>query len=80
MQLSPWPAYSPDMSPVEHLGYLFGRSLARDPRPVASKQELWLRIQAIRNSLLQANIQNQFDYILRRIAVLINTGSGYTKY
>ena len=80
MQLSPWPAYSPDMSPVEHVWHLFGRSLTSDPRLVASKQELWLRVQAIRNSLLQANIQNPFDYMFRRIAVLITTGSGYTKY
>ncbi|GFY08357.1 transposable element Tcb2 transposase [Trichonephila clavipes] len=56
MQLLPWPAYSPDMSPIEHVWNLVGWRLARDPRPAASKDELLLRIQAIWNSLPQADI------------------------
>ncbi|GFX04269.1 transposable element Tcb2 transposase [Trichonephila clavipes] len=47
MQLLPWPAYSPDMSPLQHVWDLVGRHLARDPRPAASKDEPLLRIQAI---------------------------------
>ncbi|GFX27210.1 transposable element Tcb2 transposase [Trichonephila clavipes] len=61
MQLLSCPAYSPDMSPIEHVWDLVGRCLARDPRPAASKDELLLRIQAIWNSLPQADIQNLFD-------------------
>ncbi|GFW06304.1 transposable element Tcb2 transposase [Trichonephila clavipes] len=37
MQLLPRPAYSPDMSPNEHVWDLVGRRLVRDPRPAASK-------------------------------------------
>ncbi|GFV66972.1 transposable element Tc1 transposase [Trichonephila clavipes] len=40
MQLLPWPAYSPDMSPIEHVWDLVDRRFARDPRPAASKDEL----------------------------------------
>ncbi|GFX97959.1 hypothetical protein TNCV_4906101 [Trichonephila clavipes] len=47
MQRLSCPAYSPDMSPIEHVWDLFGRCLARDLRPAASKDELLLRIQAI---------------------------------
>ncbi|GFV63038.1 transposable element Tcb2 transposase [Trichonephila clavipes] len=47
MQLLPWPAYSPVISPIEHVRDLVGRRLARDPRPAVSKDELLLRIQAI---------------------------------
>ncbi|GFV18828.1 hypothetical protein TNCV_4757151 [Trichonephila clavipes] len=65
MQFLPWPSYSPDMSPIEHVGDLIGRRLARYPRPSASKDELWLRIQAIWNSLPQADIQNRFDSMPR---------------
>ncbi|KFM70162.1 Transposable element Tcb1 transposase, partial [Stegodyphus mimosarum] len=36
VQLLPWPACSPDMSPIEHVWDVIGRRLARDPRPVAS--------------------------------------------
>ncbi|GFT83926.1 hypothetical protein TNCV_2020081 [Trichonephila clavipes] len=39
MQLLPWPAYSPDMSPIKHVWDLVGQRLARDPRPATSKDE-----------------------------------------
>ncbi|GFY13084.1 transposable element Tcb1 transposase [Trichonephila clavipes] len=80
MQLLPWSAYSPDMSPIEHVWNLVGRRLARDPHPAASKDELLLRIQAIWNSLPQADIQNLFDSVPRRFAALIAARGGYTKY
>ncbi|GFU38060.1 transposable element Tcb2 transposase [Trichonephila clavipes] len=35
MQLLPWTAYSPDISPMEHVWDFVGRHLARDPRPAA---------------------------------------------
>ena len=47
MQLFPWSAYSPDMSPTNHVWDLVDRSLARDPRPAASKDEFYLRMKAI---------------------------------
>ncbi|GFX68449.1 transposable element Tcb1 transposase [Trichonephila clavipes] len=80
MQLLPLPAYSPDMSPTEHVWVFLGRRLTRDPRPAASKDELLLRIQAIWNSFPQAGIQNLFDSMPRRIATLIAARGGPTKY
>lgn len=80
VQLLPWPAYSPDMSPIEHVWDFVGRRLARDPRPVASADELWVRIQTIWNALPQADIQNLFDSMPRRVAALIAARGGYTKY
>ncbi|GFU49796.1 transposable element Tcb2 transposase [Trichonephila clavipes] len=44
MQLFPWSAYLPDMSPIEHVWDLVGRRLAHDPCPVASKHKILLRI------------------------------------
>ncbi|GFY15572.1 hypothetical protein TNCV_1282201 [Trichonephila clavipes] len=44
MQFLPWPAYSEDLSPTEHVLDLVGRRLARDSRPAASKDELLLDI------------------------------------
>ncbi|GFY25068.1 transposable element Tcb2 transposase [Trichonephila clavipes] len=80
MQLLPWPAYSLDISPIEHVWDLVCRRLARDPRPAASKDELLLRIQAIWNSLPQADIQNLFDSMPCCITTLIAERGGYTKY
>ncbi|GFV99610.1 transposable element Tcb2 transposase [Trichonephila clavipes] len=64
MQLLPWPAYSLDMSPIEHVWDLVNWRLVRDSRQVASKDELLLPIQAIWNSLPQAGIQNLFNSML----------------
>ncbi|GFX83586.1 transposable element Tcb1 transposase [Trichonephila clavipes] len=80
MQLLPWPAYSPDMSPIEHVWDLVGRRVARDPCPAASKDKLLLSIQAIWNSLPQADIQNLFDSMPRSKADLIAACGGYAKY
>ncbi|GFW31837.1 transposable element Tcb2 transposase [Trichonephila clavipes] len=74
MQILPWRAYSPDMSPMEHVWDLVGRRLARDLRPAASKDELLLRIQTIGNSLPQGDIQIQFNsldkWILHRCSLV----------
>ncbi|GFW28284.1 transposable element Tcb2 transposase [Trichonephila clavipes] len=67
MQLFPWPAYSLDISPIEHVWDLDGRRLAHDPCSAASKDELLLRIQAIRNSLPKADVQNLFDSMPLRV-------------
>ncbi|GFU70294.1 transposable element Tcb2 transposase [Trichonephila clavipes] len=80
MQLLLWPAYSPDMSPIEHVWDLVGRRLACDPRPAAAKDEFLLHIQAIWNSLSLAHIQNLFDFMSRHVAALIAARGGYTKY
>ncbi|GFW88369.1 transposable element Tcb2 transposase [Trichonephila clavipes] len=58
MQLLPRPAYSQDMSPIERVWDFVGRRLTRDPRPAFSKDKLLLYVQAIWNSLPQADIQN----------------------
>ena len=73
MQLLPWPAYSTDMLSMKHVWDLIGRRQARDRRPAASKDELWLSIQAIWNPLSQADIQNLFDSMPHPIAALIGT-------
>ncbi|GFX58591.1 hypothetical protein TNCV_417701 [Trichonephila clavipes] len=80
IQLLPWPAFLPDMSPIEHMWGLFGRRLDRDPRHATSKDEPLLRIQAIWNSLPQADIHNLFDSMPRRIAINIAARGRCTKY
>ncbi|GFW55002.1 transposable element Tcb2 transposase [Trichonephila clavipes] len=80
VQLLPWSAYSPDMSPIEHVWDIVGWRLARHLRPVASTDELWLRIQTIWNTLPQADIQNLFNSLPRRVAALIAARGGHTKY
>ncbi|GFX35075.1 transposable element Tcb1 transposase [Trichonephila clavipes] len=80
VQLLPWPTYSPDMSPIEHAWDIVGRRLAHDLRPVASTDELWLRIQTIWNTLPVGDIQNLFNSLPRRVAALIAARGSHTKY
>ncbi|GFV67059.1 transposable element Tcb1 transposase [Trichonephila clavipes] len=64
------------MSPIEHEWDIVGRRIARDLRPVASTDELWLRIQTIWNTLPQTDIKNLFNSIPRRVAALIAARGG----
>ncbi|GFW78162.1 hypothetical protein TNCV_136311 [Trichonephila clavipes] len=80
MQRLSWPAYLPDTSPIEYVLDLEGQRFTRDPRPAASKDERLLHIQAIWNSLPQADTQNLFNFMPRRIAALFAALGGYTKY
>ena len=74
-----WPAYLPDISSTENVWDLVGQRLPRDPRPSASKHELWQRIQATWNSLQQTfKICN--DFLPRHIAAYIAAHGGCTKY
>ena len=68
------------MSPIEHMWDFVRRLLARYPRPVASADELWVRMQTIWNALPQADIQNLFDFMSRRVSAFIAAHGGYTKY
>ncbi|GFW40869.1 transposable element Tcb2 transposase [Trichonephila clavipes] len=72
------------MSPIEHVWDLVGRCLARDPRPVASKDKLLRSIQIIWNILPQADIQNLLDsmprciaHLLQRVVATPNTQFGH---
>ena len=80
MQLLPWPSRLPDMSPISHVWNLVGRGLSRDPRPAASKNELWLLIQAIWNSLQQADVENLFDSIATSYSSVYCSTCGWAKY
>ncbi|GFU07008.1 transposable element Tcb1 transposase [Trichonephila clavipes] len=80
MQLLPWSAYSPHLSPIEHEWDLVCRLLTRDPITATSKDELLLSMQTIWNFLPQADIQNLFDSMPRHIAALFAARGDYTKY
>ena len=68
------------MSPIEHVWDLIGRRQARDLRLAASKHKLRLCIQAIWNSLPQADIQKLFDSVPSHKPAPITARGGYTKY
>lgn len=81
MQLLSWPAYSPDMLPVELVEDFVDRCVAHYYPAIAITDELWVRIQRIWNVIPQADIQNLLDSMPRRIAAFFALIRGdYTKY
>ena len=78
--LLPWPAYSPDMSPIEHVWDFIGQRLARTADGDHNKNELWLQVEEIWNAIPQNYIQSLYDSIPRRVQVLITQRGGHTKY
>lgn len=78
--LLPWPARSPDMSPIEHVWDMVGRHLVRHGPPVTGVTDLWARLQTAWREIPQDRIQNLFDSMPRRIAALIAAHGGHTTY
>lgn len=80
VSLLPWPAYSPDMSPIEHVWDFIGRRLACTASRAHSKTELWRQVEAIWTAIPQDYIQSLYHSMPRRIAALITQRGGHTKY
>lgn len=78
--LLPWPARSPDMSPIEHVWDMVGRQLVRSGPPAATVDALWTRLQTAWQCVPQQHIQALFDSMPRRLEALIAARGGFTPY
>lgn len=76
----PWPARSPDLSPIEHVWDMIGRRLTRLPQPPATEDDLWRGIQAAWADIPQATIQTLIRSMPRRIEAVLRARGGYTRY
>ncbi|GFX72919.1 transposable element Tcb1 transposase [Trichonephila clavipes] len=72
----PWPARSPNLSPIEHIR----DHLRRRAGPPTSYNELEARLQQIGNEMSQNIIQNLYASIPDRIASCIRAWRGSTMY
>lgn len=72
----PWPARSPDLSPIEHIWDHLGRRVGHP----TSLNELEARLQQIWNEMSQDIIQNLYDSMPDRIASCIRARGGPTEY
>lgn len=76
----PWPALSPDMSPIEHLwDELDKRVRRRVPQPESLAQ---LRVALLQewNNIPQAVIRNLIESMRRRLVAVIAARGGHTRY
>ena len=74
----PWPARSPDLSPIEHLWDLLGRRVkARGPQTV---QELEKYLIEEWNSIPQNKISNLIKSMRRRVLCVVEANGAHTRY
>ncbi|GFX91276.1 transposable element Tcb1 transposase [Trichonephila clavipes] len=72
----PWPARSPDLSPIEHVWTLLGRQL----QPSRDTGELTAQMQRLWQDLPQGVISDLIESMPRRISACIAARGGFTTY
>ncbi|UYV84230.1 Transposase [Cordylochernes scorpioides] len=70
VQMLPWPPYSPDLSPIEHVWDIIGRRLHAFPQP-RSEDELWQMVEREWRAIPQDAIRTLIDSLPRRVAACI---------
>ncbi|UYV66194.1 K02A2.6-like [Cordylochernes scorpioides] len=70
VQMLPWPPYSPDLSPIEHVWDIIGRRLYALPQP-RSEDELWQMVEREWRAIPQDAIRTLIDSLPRRVAACI---------
>ncbi|UYV67056.1 hypothetical protein LAZ67_4003775 [Cordylochernes scorpioides] len=70
VQMLPWPSYSPDLSPIEHVWDIIGRRLHALPQP-RSEDELWQMVEREWRVIPQDAIRTLIDSLPRRVAACI---------
>ncbi|UYV78480.1 hypothetical protein LAZ67_16001679, partial [Cordylochernes scorpioides] len=66
----PWPPYSPELSPIEHVWDIIGRRLHALPQP-RSEDELWQMVEREWRAIPQDAIRTLIDSLPRRVAACI---------
>ncbi|UYV68874.1 hypothetical protein LAZ67_6001398 [Cordylochernes scorpioides] len=79
VQMLPWPPYSPDLSPIEHVWDIIGRRLHALPQP-RSEDELWQMVKREWRAIPQEAIRTLNDSLPRRVAACIAVRGGPTCY
>ncbi|GFU24562.1 transposable element Tcb1 transposase [Trichonephila clavipes] len=80
IELLPWPARSPDLSPIENMWSMVAQRLTQIIPPAATPDQLWQRVEAGWSAVPQEHIQSLFESMPRRVAAVISNNGGYSGY
>ncbi|GFU09425.1 transposable element Tcb1 transposase [Trichonephila clavipes] len=79
-ELLPFPARSPDLSPIENMWSMVAERLTQITPPAATADQLWQRVEAAWSAVSQEHIQSLFESMPRRVAAAISNNGGYSGY
>ncbi|GFW73947.1 transposable element Tcb1 transposase [Trichonephila clavipes] len=77
IELLPWPARSPDLSPIGNMWSMVAQRLTQITPPFATSDQLWQRLNAAWSAVPQEHTQSLFESMPRRVAAVISSNGGY---
>ncbi|GFW46281.1 transposable element Tcb1 transposase [Trichonephila clavipes] len=80
IELLPWPARPPDLSPIENMWSMVAQRLTQITPPAATPDQFWQRVEAALSVVPQEHIQCLFEPMPRRVAAVISNNGGYSGY
>ncbi|GFU07328.1 transposable element Tcb1 transposase [Trichonephila clavipes] len=81
VELLPWPARSPDLSPInKHVVHGCSTIDPDYPSPSATPDQLWQRVEAGWSAVPQEHIQSLFESMPRSVAAVNFNNGGYSVY
>ena len=76
----PWPAFSPDLNPIEHLWEELDRRVRRRDNPPSSVLELEQALLQEWNNIPQMTVNNLIKSMTRRVQSALDANGGHTRY
>ncbi|GFW70216.1 transposable element Tcb1 transposase [Trichonephila clavipes] len=80
IELLPWPARSPNLSPIESMWSMVAQRQTQITPPAATPDQLRQRVEAAWFVVPQEHIQSLFESMPRRVAAVISNYGGYFGY
>ncbi|GFY28234.1 transposable element Tcb1 transposase [Trichonephila clavipes] len=78
IELHPWPARSPDLSPIENMWLMVAQRLSQITPQAATPDQLWQRMEASWFAVPREHIQSLFKSMSRRVTAVISNNGGYS--
>ena len=80
IRVLPWPALSPDLSPIEYLWDELGRRVRHCPNQPETLRELRDSLVHEGNNIPEAFIQRLIGYMRQRCEAVVAARGGHTRY